>query len=119
MEQSGEHKAKRYLSHLFQQLLKLKVWLVERFRIGERQLMLFWAALVGLLGALAAEIFRRTSDIIHLLATGSDSEIISSFAQLPVWQKLAVPTVGGLLAGLTLWVGHRLTTRTRQKTATD
>ena len=119
MDQRGEHKPKRYLSPLFQQLLKLKVWLVERFRIGERQLMLFWAALIGLLGALAAEIFRRTSDIIHFLATGSNSEIISSFAQLPLWQKLAVPTLGGLLAGLTLWIGNRLITRIRQKTTTD
>ena len=59
IDQPGEHKPKRRLSPLFQQLLKLKVWLVERFRIGERQLMLFWAALIGLLGALAAEIFRR------------------------------------------------------------
>ena len=88
MDQREEHKPERYPSPLFQWLLKLKVWLVERFRIGERQLMLFWAPLVGLLGALAAEIFRRTSDIIHLLATGSDSEIISSFARVPVWQRL-------------------------------
>jgi len=119
MDQREEHKPERYPSPLFQWLLKLKVWLVERFRVGERQLMLLWAALVGLLGALAAEFFRRTSDIIHWLATGSDSEIISSFAQLPVWQKLAVPTLGGLLAGVTLWIGNRLTTRTRQKTTTD
>jgi len=119
MDQREEHKPEQYPSPLFQWLLKLKVWLVERFRVGERQLMLLWAALVGLLGALAAEFFRRTSDIIHWLATGSDSEIISSFAQLPVWQKLAVPTLGGLLAGVTLWIGNRLTTRTRQKTTTD
>src|SRR5258707_68324 len=119
MDQREEHKPDQYPSPLFQWLLKLKGWLVERFRGGERQLMLLWAALVGLLGALAAEFFRRTSDIIHWLATGSDSEIISSFAQLPVWQKLAVPTLGGLLAGVTLWIGNRLTTRTRQKTTTD
>ena len=119
MDQREEHKPEQYPSPIFQWLLKLKVWVVERFRVGERQLMLLWAALVGLLGALAAEFFRRTSDIIHWLATGSDSEIISSFAQLPVWQKLAVPTLGGLMAGVTLWIGNRLTTRTRQKTTTD
>src|SRR3981081_21966 len=119
MDQPGEHKPKRYLSPLFQQLLKLKVWLVERFRIGERQLMLFWAALIGLLGALAAEIFRRTRDIMHFLATGSDSEIISSVARLPLWQKLAVPTLGGVVAGLTLWIGNRVIPRIRQKTTTD
>ncbi|HZC36131.1 MAG TPA: hypothetical protein VE242_10985, partial [Chthoniobacterales bacterium] len=104
MDQSGEHKLERYPSPLFQQLLKLKLWLVESFRIGERQLMLLWAALIGLLGALAAEVFRRMSDIIHFLATGSDSEIISSFAPLPLWRKIAIPTIGGLLAGLALWI---------------
>ncbi|HET9373461.1 MAG TPA: ClcB-like voltage-gated chloride channel protein, partial [Chthoniobacterales bacterium] len=119
MDDPGEHKPERYPSLLFQQLLKLKLWLVESFRIGERQLMLFWAALIGLLGALAAEVFRRMSDTIHYLATGSDSEIISSFAQLSLGQKIAVPTVGGLLAGLVLWIGNRLTTRLRQKTTTD
>ena len=30
-----------------------------------------------------------------------------------------MPTVGGLLAGLTLWLGNRLTSRLRQKTTTD
>lgn len=119
MDQNGEYKPERYPSPLFQQLLKLKVWLVERFRIGERQLILLWAALVGLLGALASEGFRRASDFAHFLATGSDADVISSFAQLSVWQRLAVPTLGGLLAGATLWIGSRLTTRTRQKTTTD
>src|SRR5580700_570841 len=119
MNKDGEHKNGRYISPLFEHLLKLKVWLVERFRIGERQFMLVWAALIGLLGALASELFRRATDILHYLATGSDSEIISSFARLPFWQRVAVPTAGGLLAGLTLWIGNRLTSRLRQKTTTD
>jgi CIC family chloride channel protein len=81
--------------------------------------MLVWAALIGFLGALASECFRRATDLLHFLATGSDMEIIASFARLPLWQKLTVPTVGGLLAGLTLWVGNRFTMRLRQKTTTD
>src|ERR1700751_293259 len=101
-------------SALLRHVLKLKLWLVERLRIGERQSMLLWAALIGLLGALSAEVFRRATDILHFLATGSEAEIISSFARLPLWQRVAVPTVGGLLAGLTLWIGNRLTSRFRQ-----
>jgi CIC family chloride channel protein len=119
MNKDGEHKNGRYISPLFEHLLKLKVWLIERFRIGERQFMLLWAALIGLLGALAAECFRKATDFVHFLATGSESEIVSSFAQLPLWQRLAVPTAGGLLAGATLWIGRRLTTRLRQTTTTD
>src|SRR5271157_2230967 len=119
MDKDGKHKHEQYPSPLFEGLLKFKVWLVERFRIGERQFMLVWATLIGLLGALAAECFRKATDFVHFLATGSESEIVSSFAQLPLWQRLVVPTVGGLLAGGTLWIGNRLTTRLRQKTTTD
>ena len=70
MDQREEHKPERYPSPLFQWLLKLKVWLVERFRVGERQLMLLWAALVGLLGALAAEFFRSAVGLAK--ARGAD-----------------------------------------------
>src|SRR6202022_4614231 len=63
--------------------------------------------------------FRKASEILHYLATGSGSSIISSFARLPWWQRLAVPTAGGLLAGLTLWFGNRLFASIRQKTTTD
>src|ERR1700760_4573178 len=119
MENAGESPPQNYPFDVLRQFLRLKLWVVERFRIGERQFMLVWAALIGLLGALAAEVFRRATDILHYLATGSDSEIISSFARLPFWQRVAVPTVGGLLAGLTLWLGNRLTSRLRQKSTTD
>src|SRR5215831_6321549 len=119
MDTNGEPKHQRDLSPLFQALLKIKVWLVERLRVGDRQFMLLWAALIGFLGALAAESFRRVSDLVHYLATGSESEIISSFAKLPIWQRIAVPTVGGFIAGLILWFGNRLAGRLRQKTTTD
>jgi len=119
MEKTGEPQPQQDHSPLIRRLLRSKLWLVEHFPVGERQFMLVWAALIGLLGAVSAELFRRATDILHRLATGSDSEIISSFARLPFWQRVAVPTIGGLLAGLTLWLGNRLTSRLRQKTTTD
>jgi CIC family chloride channel protein len=119
MDRNGDDKRQRYLSPLFRALLRTKVWLVDRFRLGDRQFILIWAALIGLLGAIAAESFRRATDFVHYLATGSESEIISSFAKLPIWQRIAVPTAGGFLAGLILWIGNRLAGRLRQKTTTD
>jgi len=117
MDQTGDQSQDPHA--VIRRLLRLKLWLVDRFRIGERQFMLVWAALIGFLGALAAELFRRATDFIHFLATGSDSEIISSFAHLPLWQRVAIPTAGGLLAGLVLWIGNRVTSRLPQKTTTD
>src|SRR6201984_899651 len=119
MDQDRPNINARYPSPFVQQLLKLKVWFADRFHIRERQLMLLWAAFIGLLGAVASGCFRRGTEIVHFLATGSDVEIISSFSQLPLWQKLAVPVAGGFLAGVTLWLGNRFTMRLRQKTTTD
>jgi len=119
MDNTAEKQPKRVLSPLLRRLLRLKFWLVEHLRLSERQLTLIWAALIGVLGALASESFRKGTDLLHFVATGSSSSIISSFAKLPWWQRLAVPTAGGLLAGLTLWFGNRLFASIRQKTTTD
>jgi CIC family chloride channel protein len=119
MNRTGEQQEQRTLSPLLRRLLRLKFWLVEHLRLGERQLTLIWAALIGVLGALASEGFRKASEFLHYVATGSSSGIISSFAKLPWWQRLTVPTVGGLLAGLTLWFGNRLFASVRQKTTAD
>jgi chloride channel protein, CIC family len=119
MNRTGEQQEQRTLSPLLRRLLRLKFWLVEHLRLGERQLTLIWAALIGVLGALASEGFRKASEFLHYVATGSSSGIISSFAKLPWWQRLTVPTVGGLLAGLTLWFGNRLFASVQQKTTAD
>ena len=63
----GENKQKRTLSPLLRRLLRLKFWVVERFRLSERQLTLIWAALIGVLGALASESFRKASEVLHYL----------------------------------------------------
>jgi chloride channel protein, CIC family len=119
MEKTGEHQPQRTLSPLLRGLLKLKFWLAEHLRLSERHVTLIWAALIGVLGALASEGFRKSSEVLQHFATGSNSGIISSFERLSWWQRLAVPTAGGLLAGLTLWFGNRLFASVRQKTTTD
>ena len=113
-----EEKRQR-LSPLLRRLLILKVWIIERFRFGERQVTLVWAAVIGILGALAAECFRRATDLLHWLFTGSEASIITSFERLPLWQRFLVPVAGGVLAGLTLWIGNRLIAAVRQKSTTD
>jgi chloride channel protein, CIC family len=119
MDKTGVPQQKRLLSPLLRRLLRLKFWVVEHLRLSERQLTLIWAALIGVLGAVASEGFRKTSEFLIHLATGSSSGVISSFTHLTWWQRLIVPTVGGFLAGFTLWFGNRLFARAQQKTTTD
>jgi chloride channel protein, CIC family len=115
---STEEKRQR-LSPLLRRLLILKLWLIEKFRFGERQVTLVWAAVIGILGALVTECFRRATDLLHFLFTGSKATIITSFERLPLWQRFLVPVIGGILAGLTLWIGNRLIASVRQKSTTD
>jgi chloride channel protein, CIC family len=116
---NAEEKQTVRLSPLFRRLLRTKVWLAEHFRLSGRQNTLIWAAFIGFLGALASEGFRKASDLLHYAMTGSNSGVISSFARLPWWQRVVIPTTGGLLAGLTLWLGSRLLASVRQNTTTD
>jgi hypothetical protein len=48
---------------------------------------LVWAAVIGILGALVTECFRRATDLLHFLFTGSEATIITSFERLPLWQR--------------------------------
>jgi CIC family chloride channel protein len=109
----------RRLSPALRRLLILKVWIVEHLRLSDRQVTLLWAAVIGFFGALAAESFRKATQILQFIGTGHRSSIINSFEYLPLWQRFVVPTVGGLLAGVTLWFGNRLISSIRQKSTTD
>jgi chloride channel protein, CIC family len=118
--QNGEiPQQKQRLTPLLRRLLIAKVWLVDHFRLSERQVTLIWAGFIGLLGALVSEAFRKATSFIHYLSTGSELAISLSFAQLPAWQRIAIPTIGGVLAGLTLWLGNKYLAGIRQKTTTD
>ena len=120
MDKTGEHQPQRTLSPLLRGLLRLKFWLVEHLRLSERQLTLIWAALIGVLGALASEGFRKSSEVSTAMSRLDRVQASSPHLQrLSWWQRLTVPTAGGLLAGLTLWFGNRLFASVRQKTTTD
>lgn len=88
-------------------LVRGRIWISEHVRISELQATLLWAALIGLAGAASSMVFREATESIHQLATGHAGSYVASFAQLPWWQRIVVPTVGGLLAGLTLFFGSR------------
>jgi len=107
------------LSPALRRLLILKVWIVEHLRLSGRQNTLVWAAVIGFVGALAAESFRKATEILQFIGTGHRNSIVNSFEDLPLWQRFVVPTVGGLLAGVTLWFGNRLISSIRQKSTTD
>lgn len=66
------------------------------------------------LGSLA---FRHATEIVHWVFTGSwGAGLSESFARLPWWQRIVVPTVGGAAAGLVLMFAARFV---KQQRTTD
>ncbi|MBK7875744.1 MAG: ClcB-like voltage-gated chloride channel protein [Planctomycetes bacterium] len=89
-------------------VLALRLWLAERFRPGEATVMLAWAALVGVLGGLSGPAFRRAAQGVQWLLTQNGTSLLSAAQSLAWWQRLLVPAIGGLVAGLVLQHGMRL-----------
>jgi CIC family chloride channel protein len=102
---------KEVVPHFYERLLRLlrwRLWVIEKLRPSPWQETLIWAAGAGVLGALTALGFRWGIDFIHLLLTGNSGGMVDSFRELAWWERLGVPAVGGLLAGLVLLFGKRL-----------
>ncbi|MCY2961198.1 MAG: ClcB-like voltage-gated chloride channel protein [Planctomycetota bacterium] len=100
--------ARRFLTRLLRArlwVLRLRLWVSERLRPGEAEVTLFWAALIGALGGLASPLFRAGIHGVKYLFTGGTGSLAEVAASLGPWQRVMVPTAGGLLAGLVLHFG--------------
>ncbi|MBK7641681.1 MAG: ClcB-like voltage-gated chloride channel protein [Planctomycetes bacterium] len=89
-------------------LLRLRVWLAERFRSGDTPSTYFWAGLVGLVGGASGPGFRWVCSELQYLLVGNRLNLVDAANDLPDWRRLLVPAVGGLLAGIVLMLGARL-----------
>src|SRR6476646_6079564 len=84
------------------------MWFKEKAQPTDLQLTLLWAGIVGFCGAICSIGFRLATGAVHKLLTGSPAPHLSeSFAHLPLWMRLIVPGVGGLIAGGILQFGMR------------
>jgi len=65
---------------------------------------IFWAALVGICGALASVAFRESIRLLELLFTGQATGLVNGASQLVWWHRAFVPVIGGALAGWVLYI---------------
>jgi CIC family chloride channel protein len=73
----------------------------------------FWAALIGVCGAFTGVAFRASVRLVQRLLTGSSAGLVETAELLPWWARIAVPTVGGVIAGTLLWAGQRVLRQAR------
>lgn len=104
------------MSKFTRRLVRVRIWLGERLRFNELQATLLWAAIIGFLGAWSSIAFKEATEWLHHLFTGfhEGEEVagyVASFQKMDAWHRILVPTLGGLLAGLTLMFGSRFKAR--------
>ena len=86
---------------------RLRLRLSEAFRPSETHAMLLWAALVGLVGALATIGFRAAIHALEWVATRHSGGLVEIAILLPWYLRLTFPVVGGVVAGLLLQLSKR------------
>ena len=69
--------------------------------------MLVWAVIVGVAGAFATSAFRLGIDEMQRLFGGDHSNFVEMATRLPWPVRVALPTAGGLIAGLCLLIARR------------
>lgn len=80
-----------------------------RFKLNEHGWNLVMGGVVGIAGALVSLGYAHLTDLLRLLVTGSTSESVALFSDFPRWERLVVPALGGVVAGLVLTIGLKKT----------
>lgn len=96
--------------------LRWRLWLARWLGWREAHHTLVWAAFIGVLGGLASVLFRKAVDAVEWVFTRHRGDLAGVAQALEPWQRLTMPTLGGLLAGWVLHLGMR---RFRDHRSTD
>src|SRR6188472_722531 len=88
--------------------LKFWVWFQESTRPTELQVTVIWAGIIGFCGAACSIAYRMATSFVHKILTGSSTPgLVESFIELPLWERLIIPGIGGLIAGAIIYFGSR------------
>jgi chloride channel protein, CIC family len=91
------------------EIARVPLSLITRLRLvlfGHEDLagIIFWAALVGVGGALASVAFREGIRLLELVFTGQTMGLVNGASRLVWWHRAIVPVIGGVLSGWVLYV---------------
>ena len=95
------------MAHEVRQFARVPLSLLTRLRLvllGHEDLagIIFWAALVGLCGALASVAFREGLRLLELLFTGQNHSLEEAASGMVWWHRVLLPLAGAVLAGAIL-----------------
>jgi CIC family chloride channel protein len=88
---------------------QLRFRLADSLRPRDVHVTLFWAGVVGLVGACVSALFRTGTRVLSEFLFGTSTNALAAPTDVETWRRLAVPALGGLAAGLVLQLGSRWT----------
>jgi CIC family chloride channel protein len=80
----------------------------DRLRLREETLHLLLAAAVGVIGGLVNLIYFICNRLLQWAVTRQSVDLVKIAEELPRWERVLIPTLGGLAAGIVLYLGLRL-----------
>ncbi len=75
---------------------------------GDDRWLLLWAALIGLAGALTTVAFHEGMAFTERVATGHPGSLVAAARTLSPWRRALTPALGGIAAGVFLWLARRI-----------
>jgi chloride channel protein, CIC family len=88
----------RFVLTLVNRVRLLPIWHEDLANI------VFWAALIGICGALSSVAFREAARLLERLLTGqSQGGLVHAASELAWWHRAVIPVIGGVIAGLLLY----------------
>lgn len=88
-------------------LLRLRTRAQARFQLSEIHSTLLWAAAIGFVGACATVLFREGIATLQTMLVGRAGALVEMGRGLPIAARVALPALGGIVAGLILVASRR------------
>lgn len=95
-------------SDWYRWLLSFRLRLMARVMPRPGNALWLWAALAGLVGALATVAFREAISLLQWGFTRHTGSLVAAASALQPWQRVWIPALGGLLAGTVLVLARRM-----------
>lgn len=90
-----------------QSISALKAGISRTLRRPDKHAMLLWAVVAGVAGAYATAAFREGIDLLQRYFGGEPGDFVEMARHMPWAARVALPTVGGLVAGFCLVFARR------------
>ncbi len=93
-----------YIRRHWQRALRVR----EQLRFSEDAFHLILAGGVGVIGGLVNLVFYYATELVTRVVLRRPGELVEIAQNMPAWQRVVTPALGGLVAGLVLYWGLRL-----------